>query len=63
VAKVFCPRCGNSGRLPGGLICLNCGGAALLGHLRSPGPHVKGCWAVDQLLGHPHFREDGDRVD
>jgi hypothetical protein len=23
----------------------------LLGHLRSPGPHVRGCWAVDLLLG------------
>jgi hypothetical protein len=24
-----------------------CGDAALLGHLRGPGPHVRGCWAVD----------------
>jgi hypothetical protein len=23
----------------------------LLGHLRGPGPHVRGCWVVDQLLG------------
>jgi hypothetical protein len=23
----------------------------LLAHLRSPGPHVRGCWAVDLLLG------------
>jgi hypothetical protein len=23
----------------------------LLGHLRGPGPHVRGCWAVDLLLG------------
>jgi hypothetical protein len=23
----------------------------LLGHLRSPGPHVRGCWAVDLVLG------------
>jgi hypothetical protein len=23
----------------------------LLGHLRGLGPHVKGCWAVDLLLG------------
>jgi hypothetical protein len=23
----------------------------LLGHLRSPGPHVRGCWAVDLLTG------------
>ncbi len=24
---------------------------ALLAHLRGPGPHVRGCWAVDLLLG------------
>src|SRR5262249_6713676 len=23
----------------------------LLSHLRGPGPHVRGCWAVDALLG------------
>jgi hypothetical protein len=23
----------------------------LLGHLRGPGPHVRGCWAIDLLLG------------
>jgi hypothetical protein len=23
----------------------------VLAHLRSPGPHVRGCWAVDLLLG------------
>jgi hypothetical protein len=28
-----------------------CSEADLLGHLRSPGPHVRGCWAVDLLLG------------
>ncbi len=28
-----------------------CPDAALLGHLRGPGPHVRGCWAVDLLLG------------
>jgi hypothetical protein len=27
-----------------------CGDAALLGHLRDPGPHVRGCWAVDLVL-------------
>ena len=26
-----------------------CADAALLGHLRGPGPHVRGCWAVDLL--------------
>jgi hypothetical protein len=28
-----------------------CDLADLLGHLRGPGPHVRGCWAVDLLLG------------
>ena len=30
-----------------------CNEAELLGHLRSAGPHVKGCWAVDAVLGKP----------
>jgi hypothetical protein len=28
-----------------------CTDAALLGHLRGPGPHVLGCWALDAVLG------------
>jgi hypothetical protein len=28
-----------------------CADPELLGHLRSPGPHVRGCWAVDLVLG------------
>ena len=28
-----------------------CCDADLLGHLRGPGPHARGCWAVDLLLG------------
>jgi hypothetical protein len=28
-----------------------CDDDALLGHLRGPGGHVRGCWAVDLLLG------------
>jgi hypothetical protein len=28
-----------------------CDNAELLGHLRGPGPHVRGCWVVDLLLG------------
>jgi hypothetical protein len=28
-----------------------CTGAGLLGHLRGPGPHVRGCWVVDAILG------------
>jgi hypothetical protein len=27
-----------------------CIDAELLGHLRSPGPHVRGCWALDLIL-------------
>jgi hypothetical protein len=30
---------------------VGCTDAELLGHLRSPGPHVRGCWAVDLALG------------
>jgi hypothetical protein len=28
-----------------------CDEAELLGHLRGPGPHSRGCWAVDAILG------------
>src|SRR5262249_34021495 len=28
-----------------------CADPTILGHLRSRGPHVRGCWAVDLLLG------------
>src|SRR5262249_39052390 len=28
-----------------------CTDAGLLGHLRSPGPHVHGCWGLDAGLG------------
>jgi hypothetical protein len=28
-----------------------CANEDILGHLRGPGPHVRGCWAVDLLLG------------
>jgi hypothetical protein len=28
-----------------------CHDAAILGHCRGPGPHVRGCWMVDLLLG------------
>jgi hypothetical protein len=28
-----------------------CTDADLLGHLRGPGPHVRGCWAIDVLVG------------
>jgi hypothetical protein len=28
-----------------------CDNAEILSHCRSPGPHVRGCWAVDLILG------------
>jgi hypothetical protein len=28
-----------------------CDNADVLGHCRGPGPHVRGCWVVDLLLG------------
>lgn len=28
-----------------------CDSADILAHLRSPGPHVRGCWVVDLILG------------
>ena len=28
-----------------------CTNPDLLGHLRGPGPHVRGCWALDAILG------------
>jgi hypothetical protein len=28
-----------------------CGNADMLAHCRGPGPHVRGCWVVDLLLG------------
>jgi len=28
-----------------------CSDATVVAHLRSPGPHVRGCWALDLLMG------------
>jgi hypothetical protein len=28
-----------------------CTSEDVLGHLRGPGPHVRGCWVVDLCLG------------
>lgn len=30
---------------------VGCDDATLLDHLRGPGPHVRGCWALDAVLG------------
>ena len=30
---------------------VGCTEVAILEHLRSPGPHVRGCWALDLILG------------
>jgi hypothetical protein len=41
-------------RLPGLVDALEearCTDADLVAHCRSPGPHVRGCWVVDMLLG------------
>ena len=35
-----------------------CDNADILNHLRSPGPHVRGCWPIDLLTGGP-LREAG----
>lgn len=60
-----CPRCidGSGVRLglygePPRVECHHCGGEGklrfanpILAHLREPGPHYRGCWATDILLG------------
>jgi hypothetical protein len=28
-----------------------CENEDILNHLRGPGPHVKGCWVIDMILG------------
>ena len=39
--RIRCVACEGTGRLP----------SSLVAHLRSPGPHVRGCWALDLILG------------
>lgn len=39
------------GVLSDALLDDGCNDEGLLGHLRSPGPHVRGCWALDLILG------------
>jgi hypothetical protein len=38
-------------RLADALEDAGCTDVNLLGHLRGPGPHVRGCWALDLILG------------
>jgi hypothetical protein len=33
------------------LLDTGCEDEGLMAHLRSPGPHVRGCWAVDAISG------------
>jgi hypothetical protein len=33
------------------LLDAGCEDEGLIGHCREPGPHVRGCWAVDLILG------------
>jgi hypothetical protein len=37
-----------------------CTDAELLGHLRGPGPHVRGCWALDLLLTKERVVTEGE---
>lgn len=51
--RLKCPYC-NDGLLPDK--CCKCDGTGrvphpLLAHCREPGPHVRGCWVVDLVLG------------
>jgi hypothetical protein len=42
---------GRLGVLADALLDAGCEDEGLLAHLRSAGPHVRGCWAVDVILG------------
>lgn len=52
-----CRECNGAGVYPGSkVMCMRCNGsgrqaAALLSHLRGGQHHVKGCWALDRILG------------
>jgi hypothetical protein len=36
------------------LMDAGCDNADILAHCRGPGPHERGCWAVDLILGKPY---------
>jgi hypothetical protein len=42
---------GDLSLLAGSLEAAGCTESELLGHLRGPGPHIRGCWALDLALG------------
>jgi hypothetical protein len=42
---------GRLGLLADALLDAGCDAEELLEHLRGPGPHVRGCWALDVILG------------
>jgi hypothetical protein len=42
---------GRLGILADALLDAGCDEEGLLAHLRGPGPHARGCWAVDLILG------------
>lgn len=55
-AEATCPRCNGTGGVEDdgdgdGWICDRTVPHPLLAHLRLPGPHFRGCWAVDLILG------------
>jgi len=55
-AWVECPECGGTGSVEDdgdgdGWVCAVKVNNPILAALRSPGPHVRGCWVVDLLLG------------
>jgi len=39
------------------LLDAGCGDEDLIGHCRTHGPHFRGCWALDLILGKPSGRE------
>src|SRR5947209_711577 len=45
------PAFGSPEILAESLSDIGCVDESILGHCRSPGPHVRGCWVVDAILG------------
>lgn len=55
--KVTCPKCLGCGSVPyrhnarNQLLTRDCGGCQTRGFVDAPGPHARGCWVVDSILG------------